>query len=73
MSNTIQASYDFDQDAMGLGDFITEQMDAMGDDVSPVVHVEDGDARQAYRADWIVRTLTDGSKVAELRIYFAGD
>lgn len=66
----LAANYDFDQDAMGLADFITEQMDASGDDVSPVVYVVDQDGRQATRADWFIETLSDGSKVAELRLRF---
>jgi len=64
------ASYEFDEDALGLGQFIQDQFEAMGDDVSPVVYVEDGEGRAATKAEWIVRTLTDGTKVAELRITF---
>lgn len=70
MTQTVE-SYDFDQDAMGLGDFITAQMKDLPDDASPVVYVEDGNGGHAYRADWVTRELTDGSKVCELRIFFA--
>lgn len=71
MTKENAGSYDFEQDAMGLGDFITEQMDADEmQDVSPVVYVVDQDGRQATRADWFIETLSDGTKVAELRIRF---
>lgn len=70
MTEQVTATYDFDEDAAGLGDFITAQLEAGGDEVSPVVYVENDEGEPAARAEWIVETLTDGSKVAKLKIYF---
>lgn len=74
MTTQTVSSYDFSEDAMGLGDFIAAQMSRCDDEsANPVVYVEDGDARKAYRADWIEETLTDGSKVYNLRLWFTED
>jgi hypothetical protein len=71
MSKTTTVTYDFDEDALGLGDFITKQLDAGdADEVSPIVYVENDEGEPAARAEWIVETLTDGSKTATLRIIF---
>lgn len=70
MSDKVTTSYDFSEDAMGLGDFIEQQLDAQGDDVSLVVYVQNAEGCMASRADWVVSKLTDGSKVAELIIHF---
>lgn len=71
MSTETVATYDFDMDAMGLGDFISQQMDAIPEDASPVVYVTDETGRAAVKAVWRRDTLTDGSVAFELIISFA--
>lgn len=68
MATTITAVYDFSEDAMGLSDFINQNLS--DEEVSPVVYVTDKDGNPAARAVWETTTLTDGSKVATLVIYF---
>ena len=69
MTKTV-ATYDFEEDAMGLGGFICEQMDVIPEEASPVVYVTDETGRAAVRAEWRRETLTDGSFVFELIITF---
>lgn len=70
LTKSIAASYDFEEDAMGLGDFITKFFDNVKDDDSPVIYVEDEEGRPAKQAKFIKRELTDGSHVYELVISF---
>lgn len=62
------ATYDMDEDAMGLGQFIQDQFEEHQDAV--VVYVEDEEGRVASKAEWIANTLTDKSVTYELRITF---
>lgn len=66
----VSASYDMKEDAMGLCDFILQQMENIPDDDSPVVYVEDASGFQCVRADWVEETLTDGSKTHQLVLHF---
>lgn len=70
MSVETVATYDFVMDAAGLGDFIGEQIDAIPEEDSIVVYVTDEKGREAVKARWEKRTLTDGSSVFELIIEF---
>jgi hypothetical protein len=62
------ATYDMNEDAMGLAPFIDDQFEAHPEAV--VVYVEDEKGRQATKAEWIKTTLTDDSVVYQLRITF---
>lgn len=69
MKTVTVATYDFDEDAMGLGDFVTAQMAALPND-EIVVYVTDGESRAAKAARFERQTLTDGSTVVNLVIEF---
>ena len=70
-SETI-ASYDFNEDAMGLGDFITQQVAALPDR-EIVVLVRDDESNNAVSARFERELLTDGSTVVNLIIKFERD
>lgn len=61
-------TYSFDDDAMGLGDFITQHFDANQDSV--VVYVSDDEGNPAKQARFERETLSDGSTVVNLVISF---
>jgi hypothetical protein len=63
------ATYDFDEDAMGLGDFITQEMAKLRDD-EIVVLVSDQEGYNAIKATFERELLTDGSTVVNLIIKF---
>ena len=63
------SEYDFDQDAMGLGPFITGEVEALPDD-EMTVYVQDDLGNFARKATFIRETLTDGSTVVNLIIEF---
>jgi hypothetical protein len=69
VSKTTVADYDFSEDAMGLGDFISENMGILPDQEC-VVYVRDHDGNHATRAAFVRETLTDGSTVVNLVITF---
>lgn len=67
----VVAVYDMSEDAMGLGDFITQQMELLPPNASPVVYVEDHEGRPAGKAEWVKNVMSDGSgSTYELRITF---
>jgi hypothetical protein len=63
------STYDFDEDAMGLGDFITQEMAKLRDD-EIVVLVSDQEGYNAVKATFERELLTDGSTVVNLIIKF---
>lgn len=63
------ATYDFKEDAMGLGDFIIEQI-ANVDDSEICVLVFDDEGNCAHSATFEREILTDGSTVVNLIIKF---
>lgn len=63
------ASYDFNEDAMGLGDFVSTNMAALPDE-EIVVYVTDGQGNPAKKATFVREVLTDGSTVVNLVIAF---
>lgn len=65
----ILSTYDFDEDAMGLGDFVAAQIEALPND-QIVVLVHDDQSNPATSARFERETLTDGSKVVNLIISF---
>lgn len=69
MPSEVIDSYEFDEDAMGLGDFITAQVMALPDE-EIIVRVMDEEGRSAVAAGFIRETLTDGSTVVNLVIVF---
>jgi hypothetical protein len=72
MEKEIIGSYDFAEDAMGLGDFVTGNMAQLPDD-EIVVYVTDGEGNHAKYAVFVRETLTDGSTVVNLVIQFDRD
>lgn len=66
---TTIATYDFTEDAMGLGDFIVQMMFDLPDN-EIVVHVADAEGRAAKEARFERETLSDGSTVVNLIISF---
>jgi hypothetical protein len=71
MANEIISSYDFEEDAMGLGDWIAGLFnDKSISDEEMVVYVSDEQARPATSARFERETLTDGSTVVNLIISF---
>ena len=69
MKKKVIATYDFDEDAMGLGDFIQNTFSDLPND-QIVVYVTDDQGRPATLAAFERETLTDGSKVVNLTITF---
>lgn len=69
MTTDLIDKYDFAEDAMGLGDFIANNMGRLHDD-EIVVYVEDGAGRSAEAAYFLRETLTDGSTTVNLIINF---
>lgn len=66
------ASYDFKEDAMGLGDFISHEMANVRDDEICVL-VFDDEGYCAESATFEREILTDGSTVVNLIIKFDRD
>jgi hypothetical protein len=66
-SERVVATYDMDEDAMGLADWIG---DRLRNQDSPVAYVENADGDQCVKAEWVETTLTDGSKTYDLRLHF---
>lgn len=69
MTTQIIGTYDFDEDAMGLGDFIQNALSDLPNS-QIVVYVTDDQGRPATLATFERETLTDGSKVVNLIIKF---
>ena len=63
------ATYDFNEDAMGLGDFIVQTMGVLPDN-EIVVTVTDDESNNAVKATFERELLTDGSTVVNLIIKF---
>ncbi len=63
------AEYDFDEDALGLGDFIQQTISVLPDD-DIVIYVADDEGRPAKKAKFVRELLTDGSTVVNLVIEF---
>lgn len=70
---TTLATYEFDQDAMGLGDFILQSFENILSDDEVVVYVENGNGNPAKKARFVRERLTDGSTVVNLVIDFHFD
>ena len=69
--NEIISTYDFEEDAMGLGDWIAGSFnDKTFSDEETVVLVRDEQSRPATSAHFERETLTDGSTVVNLIISF---
>ncbi len=68
MNETI-ATYAFDEDAAGLGPFVTGIMDALPNEEF-VVYVTDDLGNAAKAARFVRSTLSDGSTVVDLIISF---
>jgi hypothetical protein len=66
-SERVVATYDMDEDAMGLADWIG---DRLRNQDSPVAYVENAEGGRCIRAEWVEATLTDGSKTYDLRLHF---
>lgn len=69
MTQEIISTYDFDEDAMGLGDFVQSTFSDLPNS-EIVVCVTDDQDRPATLATFVRETLTDGSKVVNLIIKF---
>lgn len=69
MSEKVFATYDFEMDAMGLGDFVQGIVADLPDDEIHV-YVYDEEGRGAKQARFVRETLTDGSTVVDLVIEF---
>lgn len=63
------ASYDMDEDAVGLAIFIEEQVSALPADDAPVVYVQDQHGSPILRAVLEKQTLSDGSHVYNLVLH----
>lgn len=72
MTKETIARYEFDTDAMGLGDFLTAAFGPHGviEDGEEVVYVEDHHGNPAKNARLVRETLSDGSTVVNLIIDF---
>lgn len=72
MSKQVIQTYNFDEDAVGLGNFICEAFndnDVIHDD-EIIINVLDGESRYAKSASLVRETLSDGSTVVNLVIEF---
>jgi hypothetical protein len=71
MTETV-ATYEFEEDAVGLGNFIVEAFNDknMIRDDEIVIYVEDGNGNLAKEARLVRSELTDGSTVVNLIIDF---
>lgn len=65
----VVAAYDFTEDAMGFGDFITSTMASLPDD-EIVVDVQDEESRAASSAEFVRNTFADGTTTVNLIIRF---
>lgn len=63
------ADYDFEEDAMGFGDFIVETFATLPDE-EIVVYVTDDEGRPAIKATFERELLADASTVVNLVIRF---
>lgn len=72
MGKEVIATYDFDEDAVGLGNFIVEAFNDKNTirDDEIIVYVEDALGSQAKSATFIRETLSDGSTVVNLILDF---